>query len=88
MDLELKNKVALIGASSKGLGKAVAEKLAEEGAKIAICARNQGELEKTKDEIAKLEIEVLAIPVDLTVHSQVKNLVNKVVQHFDILIFL
>lgn len=82
MDLELKNKVALIGASSKGLGKAVAEKLAEEGVKIAICARNQVELERTRDEIAKLEIEVIAIPVDLTVHSQVRKLVNKVVQHF------
>jgi 3-oxoacyl-[acyl-carrier protein] reductase len=82
MDLELKNKVALIGASSKGLGKAVAEKLAEEGVKLAICARNQVNLERSREEIAKLGTEVIAIPVDLTVHSQVKKLINKVVKHF------
>ncbi|MHA2075525.1 MAG: SDR family oxidoreductase [Candidatus Hodarchaeales archaeon] len=82
MDLELKNKVALIGASSRGLGKAVAEKLAEEGVKLAICARNQVDLERSREEIAKLGIEVIAIPVDLTVHSQVKKLINKVVKQF------
>ena len=40
MDLGLKDKVALVGASSKGLGKAIALGLAEEGAKVTICARD------------------------------------------------
>ncbi len=72
MDLELKNKVAIIGASSKGLGKAVAEKLAEEGVKVVICARNKKILEKTRDEIELLGIEVLAMQTDLTQYSQVQ----------------
>ena len=42
MDLGLKDQVALVGASSKGLGKAIALGLAEEGAKVTICARGRG----------------------------------------------
>jgi 3-oxoacyl-[acyl-carrier protein] reductase len=51
MDLGLKDKVALVAASSKGLGKAVAWQLAREGAKLVICARNKESLENTADEI-------------------------------------
>ena len=42
MDLGLKDKVAVVGASSKGLGKAIALGLAEEGAKVTICAAGCG----------------------------------------------
>jgi len=41
MDLGLRGKVALVAASSKGLGRAVAEELAAEGAHLVICARGQ-----------------------------------------------
>ena len=41
MDLELKNKVAIVGGASKGLGRACAEVLAEEGVKLVICSRTQ-----------------------------------------------
>ena len=47
MDLELKGKVAIVGGGSKGLGRACAEVLAEEGAKVTICSRNREDLEKT-----------------------------------------
>jgi NAD(P)-dependent dehydrogenase (short-subunit alcohol dehydrogenase family) len=45
MDLGLKDRVALVAASSTGLGKAVALGLAREGAKLALCARTQSTLE-------------------------------------------
>ena len=42
MDLGIKDKVAIVGASSKGLGKAVALGLAREGVKLTLCARGKG----------------------------------------------
>ena len=51
MDLGLKDKVAVVGASSKGLGKAIALGLAEEGAKVTICARDTETLEEAAAEI-------------------------------------
>ncbi len=51
MDLGLKNKTAIILASSKGLGKAAAFSLAKEGCRIAICARSEKNLQNTVDQI-------------------------------------
>ena len=51
MDLELHDKVAIIGGASKGLGRACAEVLAQEGAKVAICSRTQADLEQAAREI-------------------------------------
>src|SRR6266545_1169852 len=45
MDLGLRGKVALVAAASKGLGRAVAEELAAEGARLAICSRDAGAIE-------------------------------------------
>lgn len=46
MDLGLQGRIAIVAAASKGLGRAVAEELAREGAQIAICSRDAGNLEK------------------------------------------
>ena len=51
MDLGIKNKVALVCASSKGLGKACAMELARAGANVCITARTEDVLEKTAEEI-------------------------------------
>ena len=52
MDLGLRGKVALVAAASKGLGRAVADELAAEGASLVICARGEESLEKARSEIA------------------------------------
>jgi len=51
MDLNLKGKNALVVASSQGLGKAIAEKLFEQGANVMISSRDQAKLEKIKTEL-------------------------------------
>jgi 3-oxoacyl-[acyl-carrier protein] reductase len=83
MDLGLKNRVALVAASSKGLGKAVALGLAREGAKLALCARTDDVLQKTAEEIrAQTGAEVLAQAVDVTVYDQVRAFVKDASEQF------
>jgi len=52
MDLGLENRVALVAASTRGLGKACALELAREGARVVICARDPVRLAVTAKEIA------------------------------------
>ena len=66
MDLELKDKVAIVGGGSKGLGRACAEVLAQEGAKVAICSRSRADLDKAAKEIRDASgAEVLVFAGDL-----------------------
>ncbi len=83
MDLGLKDKVALVTASSKGLGKAVALRLAQEGAHVAVCARGEGALTRTAAEIeAKTGRQVLALPADISDPAAVDPLVGATLQRF------
>jgi len=83
MDLGLKDKVALVLASSKGLGKAVAIELAKEGAKVIICGTDKDALASTKIEIEAISPNhVAAILCDLTDEKQRKNLVSESVKAF------
>ena len=83
MNLGLTDKIAVIGASSKGLGKAIALGLAQEGAKATICARNNDTLKTTAEEIRKeTDSDVLAIPTDVSQPEQVESLINQTLSHF------
>lgn len=83
MNLGLKNRIALVTASSKGLGRASAEALAREGAKIAICARDGKLLKVAADEIASAtRSEVLAIPADVNSSRDIERVVKETVRHF------
>ena len=83
MDLGLKDRVAIVAASSQGLGKAVALGLAREGAKLAICSRNQETIEATANEIrGATGVEILARPVDVTDYEQVRAFVAETAARF------
>jgi 3-oxoacyl-[acyl-carrier protein] reductase len=83
MDLELKNKVAIVGGASKGLGRACAEVLAEEGAKLVMCSRTQADLEKAAQEIrGKTNAEVLVFAGDLEKHATIQALIAATIKHF------
>ena len=66
MDLGLKGKVALVTGASEGIGKAIARKLADEGVRVAICARTEATLKATAAEIAEATgMDIAPIPADL-----------------------
>jgi 3-oxoacyl-[acyl-carrier protein] reductase len=77
MDLKLNNKVAVVLAASKGLGKAIATALSAEGAKVIIGSRDEAELAKTAKEISKLTgNEVVALPVDVSKADELEEFIN------------
>jgi 3-oxoacyl-[acyl-carrier protein] reductase len=84
MEMGLKNRVAIVAASSQGLGRATAEAFAAEGCRLAICARNQQALNAVAEKIrGEYKAEVLAEPFDVTDAGAVRDFVNAVVQKFD-----
>src|SRR5438270_1134978 len=82
MDLGISGKVALVTASSKGLGRASAEALAADGARVVICARGGDALQETEKAIAALGAEVLAVEADVTQPDQPARLVAAAVERF------
>ena len=83
MDLFLKGKVAIVGGGSKGLGRASAQSLAEEGVNLTICSRSQADLEKAAQEIRDgTGVEVLAYPGDLDKNETISGLIAATVERF------
>jgi 3-oxoacyl-[acyl-carrier protein] reductase len=79
VDLGLKNRVAIVAGASKGLGRAVAEELAREGAQVAICARSVPALQRTAAEIQTATgREVFFRSVDLTDSEAIAGFVDQV----------
>lgn len=75
MDLGLKGKVALVAGSSEGLGRAIAEELAAEGASLVLCARGEKMLGRALDEISRQHrTRAVAVVTDLSEPSQVERL--------------
>ena len=67
MDLELKDKVAVITGGSVGIGLAVAEGLAQEGVHLALCARNEERVQAKAHEIAqKYGVKVIGVKADVS----------------------
>ena len=83
MDLGLRDRIAIVAASSQGLGKAVAMGLASEGAKLALCARTESTLAATADEIRRATgAEVMTRALDVTVYDDVRHFVAAVIERF------
>ncbi len=85
MDLNIKGKKAFITGGSKGIGRACAIALVNEGVDVAICARGEEQLQKTKYEIEAVGVEVHAFTADLaraedatTAFSRAENALGRV----------
>lgn len=83
MDLQLHGRTALVLASSKGLGKATALCLAQEGANVTICGRDEQAMEAVRAEIEQAAGQSpLAVPVDVTKPGDIERVVQETVRHF------
>lgn len=83
MDLGLRGKIALVAAASQGLGRAVAEELAAEGASLVLCARGENALNETCDAIReKTGADVISVAGDLSVTADVERIVGEGIARF------
>lgn len=77
MDLGLQGKVVLVTGGSKGIGAAIAAGFAAEGARVAICARGQPDLDATASELRERGAQVLAIAADLLAAGEAERVVRE-----------
>ncbi len=76
MDLGLHGKVALVAGASRGLGRAIAEELATEGASLVLCARGEAGLRQACEAIAQTAgVPVHGVPADVAKFEDVRGLV-------------
>ena len=78
----LTDRVAIVTGASQGLGEAIALAMASAGAHVVIASRNVENLQRVAKEIEKLGRKSLVVPTDVTVTSQVENMVSKTVDEF------
>lgn len=83
MDLQLDGRVAMVAASSKGIGRACALGLAREGVKVSLCARSEDDLEKVAEQIrTEAGVDVLSVPTDLTKADQIQRWADQTLERF------
>jgi NAD(P)-dependent dehydrogenase (short-subunit alcohol dehydrogenase family) len=79
---ELWDKSVLITGGSRGLGLALAREAAAQGARVAICGRDTGSLERARQSLEQIGAEILALPCDVTDPGSVNELVRRVQERF------
>lgn len=83
MDLGLAGKVALVAAASRGLGRAVAEELAREGAQLVICARGDGALREAAERIrGETGARVVAVVADVSEPAGITRVIAAAMEAF------
>ena len=84
MDYKIDGNVAVVTASSSGLGKASAKALASEGANVVINGRNEERLEQAAEDVRSVaEGDVLPVQGDLTDSDDIAHLIDRTVEEFD-----
>jgi 3-oxoacyl-[acyl-carrier protein] reductase len=83
MDMGLSGKAAIVGGSSRGIGKAIALALAQEGCDVAICARGEADLKATAEEIrSQTGARVLPVVCDMSNYDDIQRLVHQTAETF------
>jgi short-subunit dehydrogenase len=74
--MDIKNKVVIVTGASEGIGKAIAEKLAKEGAKVVLAARSDDKLTALAKELPG----AVAVHVDMSDQNEIQNLIDRVME--------
>jgi NAD(P)-dependent dehydrogenase (short-subunit alcohol dehydrogenase family) len=74
--------VVLITGGSRGLGLALARRFAREGCRVAICARDEEELTRAREDLSKRGTHVFTVNCDVTRKSEVEAMIAEVTRHF------
>ncbi|MFN8585461.1 MAG: SDR family NAD(P)-dependent oxidoreductase [Dehalococcoidia bacterium] len=82
MDLGLSGRSVVVTGASRGIGRAIAEAFAAEGARLTICARNADVLEATRTAIAASGAEVQAVVADVTVGADAQRLIASAAERY------
>ena len=82
MDLKLKGKRVIVLGGTRGIGRAIADTFADEGANVAICARNKDQIDTAVTELAKRGIRVTGASVDMAKSAELKAWVSDVAAQF------
>jgi 3-oxoacyl-[acyl-carrier protein] reductase/bacilysin biosynthesis oxidoreductase BacG len=82
MDLDLRGKVAVVTGASRGIGKAIAQSLLNEGCAVAICARNAERLDVAVDDLSKGGARVIGLPTDVTDEAAVSKFIGAAIEAF------
>lgn len=82
MSQRLAGQVALVTGANQGIGKAIAKALADEGCRLALCARNADKLAATAKEFEQSGVDVLSLPTDVSSEPAVQAFFAAVDQRF------
>ena len=78
----MKNKLVIITGASSGIGKACAEKFAQEGANLVLAARSADKLREVAENIARYGVQVLPVVTDVGIEEECKRLIKSAISKF------
>ncbi len=82
MDMKLRGKVALVTGASYGIGESIARGFAQEGVRLAICARGEEKLRKLASELEGMGVDVLAVTCDVTSGEDIDDMVKQTLDRY------
>jgi 3-oxoacyl-[acyl-carrier protein] reductase len=82
MDLGLRGRVAIVTGSSRGIGRAIASALADEGTRLVLNARGAEALQTVADDLTARGTDVLAVATDVTSPQGCQELFDRTLEHF------
>lgn len=81
--MDLKSKVAVVTGAGRGIGKAIALALADEGCNVVLVSRTESQLRETEAEIRRKGVQAVAVPADLSSKKEIDKVVEKTIAAFN-----